>query len=84
MEKQKVYSEKVRGRSRTYFLDVRKAENGTNYLVMTESKKDKEKEGEFQTSSIMVFEDDVDAFHAAIGRVVGQFHVRRRSDSGES
>lgn len=79
MEKQTVYSERVRGYGRTYFLDVRTAGNGSNYLSVTESRKDKEKEGEYKTSNIMIFNEDVDAFYAALGRTVQHFHDHRQS-----
>lgn len=77
MEKPKIYSEKIRGRGRHYFLDIRTAENGGNYLVLTESKKDREKDGEYQTSRIMLFGEDVDAFYAALGRTIDTFHEHR-------
>ena len=77
MEKSKIYSERIHGHSRTYFLDIRLAENGRNYLVVTESRKDKEKEGEYLTNRIMVFSDDVDAFQAALSRTVTHFHEQR-------
>jgi len=81
MEKPKIYSEKIRGRGRHYFMDIRTAENGGNYLVLTESRKDKEKEGEYQNSRIMLFGDDVDAFYAALGRTVNTFHEHRNGES---
>lgn len=83
MEKPKVYSERVRGYGRSYFLDVKTAENGSPYLILTESKKDKEKEGEYQTSRIMVFSDEVDAFYAALGRTIKHLHDNRMAGNGQ-
>ena len=77
MEKPKIYSEKIRGRGRNYFLDVRTAENGGHYLVLAESRKDREKDGEYQTSRIMLFGEDVDAFYAPLGRTVVSVHEHR-------
>lgn len=82
MEKQTVYSERIRSFGRTYFLDVRTAGNGNNYLNITESKKDKEKEGEYKTNSITIFNDDIDAFYAALGRTIHHFQFNRK-DSGD-
>ena len=82
MEKQKLYSERVRGWGRMYFMDVRTAENGSHYLMLVESRKDKENEGEYETSRIMLFEDDVDSFFAALGRTVENFHRVRQGVEG--
>lgn len=84
MEKPKVYSERVRGYGRSYFFDVKTSDKGSPYLILTESRKDKEKEGEYQTSRIMVFSDEVDAFYAALGRTIQHLHDNRLADNGQA
>lgn len=77
MEKPKIYSERVRGFGRTYFFDILTTEKGRPYLSLTASRKDKEKEGEYQTDRFVVFMDDVDLFQAAMGRAIQNFHEHR-------
>lgn len=77
MEKLKIYSEKIRGQGRHYFMDIRSSEKGRVYLMLTESKRDKEKEGEYVANRIMLPGDDVDAFYAALGRTIDAYHAHR-------
>jgi len=48
MENQTVYTEQFRGKSSSYFLDLKTSEKAGYYLVLSQSSKDKEKEGENQ------------------------------------
>ncbi len=71
MEKNDLYSEMVRANSRTYFMNVRQASNGSNYISITESRKTKE--GEFQTSRIMIFKEDLKSFNEAFTRLLEHY-----------
>ena len=60
MEKTLMFSEIIKGNARTYFFDVKKASNGNPYLLLTESKKNKD--GGFEKVRIIIFQDDMPAF----------------------
>ena len=62
-------SRQVKGAGRTYFFDVEKTRAGRNYLKITESHKDKEKEDKFVRSSILVFPEDAETFAEAVGEM---------------
>ena len=71
MEKNDLYSEMVRGNSRTFFMDIRQASNGNNYIAITESRKNKE--GEFQRSQIMIFKEDLKPFQEGLNRMLEHY-----------
>ena len=52
---EKVHSQMVRAGSKNYFFDVKKASNGSNYLTVAESYKNKE--GGKVINRIMIFKD---------------------------
>lgn len=60
MEKTLLSSEIIKGNARTYFFDIKKASNGKPYLLLTESKKNKE--GGYEKARIIIFQDDMLAF----------------------
>jgi len=51
----------LKGSSRSYFFDVKKAKNGNNFLVVTESRFDKETK-QSKRSSLLLFKDDLEGF----------------------
>lgn len=57
--KEELFTEKVKGGTRTYFFDVKKASNGSDYLIITESRKDGEK---FKRERVFVFDNDLKGF----------------------
>ena len=71
MEKNDLYSEMVRANSRTYFMNIRQATNGSKYITVTESRKNKE--GEFQTSKVMIFKEDIKPFHEGLTRLLEHY-----------
>lgn len=71
MEKNDLYSEMVRAKSRTFFMDIRQASNGSNYISITESRKTKE--GDYQTSRIMIFKEDLKPFQEGLGRLLENY-----------
>lgn len=78
MENKAKYTETVKTKSRTYYLDLKVASNGNNYMQVAESRKNKE--GAFETVRLTVFQDDVPDFAAAIGRLIDQFSAQQKSD----
>ena len=68
MEKADLFSEKVPAGSRTYFFDVKRAKDGAQYLVISESRP---KEGGFEHQRVMVFPENVGAFGTALQKAAG-------------
>lgn len=54
-EKEKVHSKMLRAGNKTYFFDVKKASNGSNYLTIAESYTDKE--GKKVINRLLIFKD---------------------------
>ena len=65
--KEGLYTEKVKGGTRTYFFDVKKASNGSNYLKITESRKDGES---FKRERVFVFDNDLREFIGGLKRAL--------------
>ena len=59
-----LYSTMVRSGRTTYFVDVRKAKNGSKYLSIAESRLDGEDKK--QRSTVRVFGETVDQFRQAV------------------
>ena len=66
-ERKELYSEKVIARNRTYYLDVKAGRDGSRYLVICEAKKTTEGH---ERARVMVFEENLEAFAAALDKVV--------------
>ncbi|NUQ26268.1 MAG: DUF3276 family protein [Saprospiraceae bacterium] len=69
MPKNALFSETVKASDRHYFMDVRSASNGSQYVTITESKKNKES-NEFENNRILVFPRDLPQFKEALDRLV--------------
>ncbi|MCB9036925.1 MAG: DUF3276 family protein [Lewinellaceae bacterium] len=76
MEKNARYSETVKGDSRTYFFDLKQSEKGDPYLLITESRKSKEAESDFERSRIIIWNQDFDKFTKALSNVI-QHHQEK-------
>lgn len=74
MPKNALFSETVKASDRHYFMDVREANNGSQYLTITESKKNKES-NEFENNRILVFPRDLPQFREALDRLVANMQV---------
>jgi hypothetical protein len=66
-ERKELFSEKVVARNRTYYLDVKAGRDGARYLVICEAKKTNEGH---ERTRVMVFEENLEAFAAALDKVV--------------
>ena len=64
---EKVHSQMVRAGAKNYFFDVKKASNGSHYLTVAESYKNKS--GEKIINRIMLFKDHMTAFSSALAEV---------------
>jgi len=62
-----LFTEKVVAGSRTYFLDVKEAKDGTRYLVISESRKTGSK---YEHSRVMIFEEHLEAFAKAFQKAL--------------
>ena len=66
-----VYSGSVFSGKRMYFVDVRKASNNSNYLVISESVVDKE--GNRKRNTIMLFSSDFQRFMEELKKTESYF-----------
>lgn len=71
MEKQTLYTEQIKTKGTTYFLDLKSSERAGPYLVLTQSQK--ERDGNFNSQRIRIFSSDLNEFEAAFGRMVDSF-----------
>lgn len=79
MEKQMLFTETVKGESRTYFFDLKEASNGKPYLCINESSKNKE--GEFQRHRTFIFEEDFEKFSAALANAMKAYAGLQQADA---
>jgi len=63
----KVFSQMVKAGGKTYFFDVKKASNGTNYLTIAESYQ--KPTGEKVVNRLLIFKDHFPAFTGALEEV---------------
>lgn len=76
MDKQTIYTEQLRAKHCSYFLDLKSSEKAGYYLVLTQSQKDQE--GNFQSSRIRIFADEIGSFAGAFERAVQSFQEQQQ------
>jgi hypothetical protein len=64
---EKVFAHMVKAGNKTYFFDVKKASNGTNYLTIAESYQ--KPTGEKVVNRLLIFKDHLPAFVGALEEV---------------
>ena len=64
---EKVFSQMVKAGGKTYFFDVKKASNGSNYLTIAESYK--KPTGEKVINRLLLFKDHFQEFTGALNEV---------------
>ena len=64
---EKIFSHMVKAGNKTYFFDVKKASNGTNYLTIAESYK--KQTGEKVINRLLLFKDHFREFVGALNEV---------------
>lgn len=74
MEKKALYSERLKAKDRNYFLDLRTSSKGTNYITLTQSKKNEE--GGYQNERIAIFQENIEAFGEAVHRLVQNYQAK--------
>ncbi len=82
MEKKAKYTETLKTKNRTYYLDLKEASNGNNYLQVAESRKNQA--GAYETVRLSIFQEDVPEFAAAMARLVEQFTKEKESQGVEA
>ncbi len=70
MDNNELYSEKLTRGKRSYFFDIKKSENDSLYLSITESKK---KEDAFERRQIIVFEENFTDFKSVMENALDKF-----------
>lgn len=79
MEKQTLHTEQLKTKSMTYFLDLKSSEKAGPYLVLTQSKKDRE--GNFQNNRVIIFSSDFKDFMESFDRIADQFKAHLPSET---
>lgn len=77
MQNKAIYTETVKCKSRTFFLDVKNTAKGSRMLQLTESHTDKD--GNRQTARLIVFEEQIPDFAAALAKALDQFAAPAQS-----
>ncbi len=79
MEKKNVlHTEKVISKNKTYFLDLKEAENGNNFLVINQTKA--VEEGATERVKLVLFEEDLERFSQALMKII--FHFNKKNENG--
>ena len=68
---QDIHSKVIRAGKRTYFFDVKSTRNNEMYMVITESKKRIEEDGNsfYEKHKIFLYREDIENFRDALGEV---------------
>ena len=66
-EKKELFSQRIVAGRRTYFFDVRETQDGTRYLVISESRL---VDGEYKHDRIMIFQEHIPAFIEGLKRTL--------------
>ncbi len=80
-KRKELFSEKVLPGKRSYFFDIKEAENGAKYLVISESKRSGER---YRRNRVLVFEEDISAFYDGFNKAAAQLRRLGRARRGAS
>lgn len=67
MENKELFTDKIIIGNRNYFFDIKKADNDSLYLTISESKRT---DRDYRKSKILVFEEDIKSFKMVLNRIV--------------
>lgn len=67
MDNNELFTDKITKGNRTYFFDVKRSENGSLYLSVSESKRT---DDGFEKFKILIFEEDIQDFKKVFNRTV--------------
>lgn len=82
MSKDDIFSTSFNAGKRTYFLDIRRTTDGDKYIKITESKR--KDNDDFERHHIMVFQEDIDKFAAAVSKTLKRIKELDKPDKGYS
>ena len=80
MKKQTLYTERIEFNNRHFYFDIKEAENGSPYLVITELKQ--KEDGSNERRQVFIFENEITSVAAKISRSLINF--TRKSTSKEA
>lgn len=78
MEKNEMYTDKLRRGNRTYFFDIKQSEKKSLYLKITERKKVGERVDYYH---IIIYEEDFDAFDKSYRKLISKSKKLRNKES---
>jgi catalase (peroxidase I) len=82
MKKQNVlHTERVNSNGKVYFLDLKEAENGNNYLVITQSKM--REDDKYERIKMILFESEIEQFATAFSRIIFKFNPSEKQNGGK-
>jgi hypothetical protein len=77
MKKQNVlHTERVQSNGKVYYLDLKEAENGNNYLVINQTKMMEDDKSE--RIKMILFENEIEQFASAFSRILFKFNPSER------
>jgi hypothetical protein len=77
IERKELFTQKVTGGSRSYFIDVKESKEGTHYLVISESRRSDEG---YEHERVMIFEENFPAFAKALDAAFEYLGVHSKPD----
>lgn len=81
MADNEIYRDRITKGTRTYFFDIKKSENGSLYLKISESKKTSDG---FRRHQLMVFEEDWNDFVETLKKSLAKFKELKEPKQTES
>ena len=79
MKKQNVlHTERVNSNGKVYFLDLKAAENGNNYLVINQSKM--MEDDKYERIKMILFENEIEQFASAFSRILFKFNPSEKKN----
>lgn len=81
MDNNELFTDKITKGNRTYFFDVKKSENGSLYLSVSESKRT---DDGFEKYKILIFEEDIKDFQKVFNRAVKKLEKLTDSESDKN
>ena len=79
MKKQNVlHTERVNSNGKIYFLDLKEAENGKNYLVINQSRRLEDES--MERVKMILFENEIEQFATAFSRIIFKFNPSEKQN----
>ena len=83
MKKQNVlHTERVNSNGKVYFLDLKEAENGNNYLVINQTKMMDDDKSE--RIKMILFENEIEQFATAFSRIIFKFNPSEKRNEKQN